>query len=94
MEENEEHFLYIPFYFEISEMWITKRVREFWFANFPSGVFPLNDAPRPKRPVKFDSDQMKILPENCQHYAASGKSPIYLKYPNQVNEIIFIRLYS
>ena len=35
---------------------------------FHAGDFSLDDAARPGRPVEVDSDQIKTLIENDQHY--------------------------
>ena len=39
-----------------------------WFAKFRAGDFLPDDAPQSGRPVEVDSDQIKILIENNQHY--------------------------
>ena len=39
-----------------------------WFAKFPAGDFSLDHAPWSGRQVEVDSDQIKTLIENNQHY--------------------------
>ena len=38
---------------------VTDQMCHKWFAKFCAGDFLLDDAPRPGRPVKVDSDQMR-----------------------------------
>ena len=47
---------------------VTDRTCQKWFAKFRAGDFSLYDAPWAGRPVEVDSDQIKILIENNQHY--------------------------
>ena len=46
---------------------VNERTCQKWFAKFRAGDL-LNDAPRSGRPVEVDSDQIKTLLENNQHY--------------------------
>ena len=39
-----------------------------WFAKFCTGDFSVDNVPQLGRPVEVDSDQIKILIENNQHY--------------------------
>ena len=39
-----------------------------WFAKFYAGDFSLDNAPLSTRPVKVDSNQIRILTEKNQHY--------------------------
>ena len=39
-----------------------------WFVKFRAGDFSLDDAPQSGRPVEVDSDQIRTLIENKQHY--------------------------
>ena len=39
-----------------------------WFAKLLAGDFLLGNAPRSDKPVKVDSDQIKTLVGNNQHY--------------------------
>ena len=47
---------------------MTDRTCQKWFVKFRAGDFSLDDAPRLGRPVEVDSDQIKTLIENNQHY--------------------------
>ena len=39
-----------------------------WFVKFHAGDFLLDNAPQSGRPVEVDSNQIKTLTENNQHY--------------------------
>ena len=47
---------------------VTDRTCQKWFAKLCAGDFSLDDAPLSGRPVEVDSDQIKTLIENNQHY--------------------------
>ena len=47
---------------------VTEPTCQKWFAKFQAEHFLLDDAPRLGRPVEVDSDQIKTLIENNQHY--------------------------
>ena len=47
---------------------VTDQTCQTCFAKFCARNFSLDDAPRSGRPVEIDSDQIKILIENNQHY--------------------------
>ena len=51
-----------------------------WFVKFHAGDFTLDDAPQSGRPVEVDSDQIKTLIENSQHYSMQEIADI-LKIP-------------
>ncbi|KAF6130886.1 hypothetical protein HJG60_007843 [Phyllostomus discolor] len=84
MKENKHHFRHIMlFYFKkgkkatetqkkicavYGEGAVTDRTCQKWFAKFRAGDFSVDDAPRSGRPVEVDSNQIKTLIENNQHY--------------------------
>ena len=84
MEEKKQHFQHIMLYYfkkgknatetqkkicaVYGEGAVTDRTCQKWFVKFRTGDFPLDDAPRSGRPVEVDSDQIKTLIENSQHY--------------------------
>ena len=43
-----------------------------WCVKFHAGDFSLDDAPQLDRPVEVDTDQIKILSENNQHYTTQA----------------------
>ena len=47
---------------------MTDQTCQKWFVKFCAGNFLLDDAPQLDRPVEVDSDQIKILIEDNQHY--------------------------
>ena len=47
---------------------VTDQICQKWFAKFRAGEFLLDDAPWSGTPVEVDSDQIKTLIENSQHY--------------------------
>ena len=47
---------------------VTDRMCQKWFAEFRAGDFSLDDAPQSGRPAEVDSNQIKTLTENNQHY--------------------------
>ena len=47
---------------------VTDRICQKWFAKFWAGDFLLNNAPWSSRPVEVDSNQIKTLIKNNQHY--------------------------
>ena len=47
---------------------VTDQMCQKWFAKFRAGDFSLDDAPWSGRPVEVDSDEIKTLIENNQHY--------------------------
>ena len=47
---------------------INKIYLKTWFAKFHTGDFSVDNTPRSGRPVKVNSDQIKTLIENNQHY--------------------------
>ena len=47
---------------------VTDQMCQKWFAKFLAGDFLLDDTPQLARPVEVDSDQIKTLIENNQHY--------------------------
>ena len=51
---------------------MTDRTCQKWFAKFHAGDFSLDDAPQSGRPVDVDSEQIKTLIENKQHYTMRG----------------------
>ena len=84
MEENMQHFWHIILYYfkkgkNATEMQkkifivygegaVTDQTCEKWFAKFHAGDSSPDDAPQSGRPVEVDSDQIKMLIENNQHY--------------------------
>ena len=48
---------------------VTDRTYQNWFAKFPAGDFSLDHASWSGRQVEVDSNQIKTLVENNQHYA-------------------------
>ena len=85
MEEKEQHFRHIMLYYfkkgkNITEKQkkicavygegaVTGRMCQKWFAKFCAGDFLLDDAPWLGRPVEVDSNQIKTIIENNQHYS-------------------------
>ena len=85
MEENKQHFQHIMLYYfkkgknatetqrkictVCGEGAVTGQTCQEWFAKFRAGDFSLDDALWSGRPVEVDSNQIKILTENNQHYA-------------------------
>ena len=61
---------------------VTDQTCQKWFAKLCAGDFSLDDAPWSGRPVEVDSDQIKTLTENNQHYTL-WEELIYSEYPNQ-----------
>ena len=47
---------------------VTDRTCQKWFVKFHVGDFSLEDAPQSGRPAEVESDQIKTLIENNQHY--------------------------
>ena len=47
---------------------VTDQTCQKWFAKFRTGDFSLDNAPRLGRSVEVDSDQIKTIIENNQHY--------------------------
>ena len=47
---------------------VTNQACHEWFAKFCAGDFSLDNAPLSTRPVKVDSNQIRILIEKNQHY--------------------------
>ena len=47
-----------------------------WFVKFHTGDFSLDDAPRSDRQVEVESDQIKTLTENNQHYTTQALTNI------------------
>ena len=84
MEENKWHFLHIMLYYSKKEKDTTETQEKTcavcgegavsdWpcqkqFEKVRAGAFLLDDAPQPGRPAEVDSDQIKTLIENKQHY--------------------------
>ena len=52
----------------IGEDAITEQMCQKWLMKFCAGDFSLNDAPWSGRPVEVDSNQIKTLVEDKQHY--------------------------
>ena len=50
------------------ESTVTDQTCQKWFVKFCAGGFSLDDAPWSGRSVELDSDQIKTLSENNQHY--------------------------
>ena len=80
MEENKQHFWHIMLYYfkkgknthkklcVVCEGAVTDQTCQKWFVKFRAGDFSLDDALWSGRPVEVDSDQIKTLIENNQHY--------------------------
>ena len=84
MEENMQHFQHIMLYYfkkgknttetqkkicaVYGEGAVTDRTCQKWFAKFHGADFSLDNASWSGRPVEVDSDQIKTLTENDQHY--------------------------
>ena len=84
MEANIQHFQYIMLYYftkgkNATEMQrkmcavhgegaVTDRTCQKWFVRFHAGDFSLDDAPWSGRPFEVDSNQIKTLIDNNQHY--------------------------
>ena len=49
-------------------LWLTDQMYQKWFVKFRAGDFTLDDASWSGRQVEVDSDQIKTLIENSQHY--------------------------
>ena len=80
MEENMQHFCHVLLYYfkrgknesEMPKMIcavygegaVTDQMCQKWFVKFHAGDFSLDDAPRSRRPVEVDSNQIKTLIEN------------------------------
>ena len=47
---------------------VTNQTYQTWFVKFGAGDFSLDDAPWWGRPLEVDSEQIKTLIENNQHY--------------------------
>ena len=47
---------------------MTDQMCQKWFVKFHAGDFSLDNVPLSGRPVEVDSDQIKTLTENNQHY--------------------------
>ena len=47
---------------------VTDQMCQKWFVKFHAGDFSLDNVPVSGRPVEVDSDQIKTLTENNQHY--------------------------
>ena len=60
---------------------MTDQTCQKWFVAFHAGDFSLSDAPQLGRPVEVDSNQIKTLIENNQHYT-TWEVAEYSKYPN------------
>ena len=58
-----------------------------WFAKLCAGDFSLDDAPWSGRPVEVDSDQIKTLTENNQHYTTLEIAHI-LKIPKSIKLLV------
>ena len=52
---------------------MTDGAHQKWFANFCARDFLLDDAPPLSRPVEVDSDHIKTLTEQDQHYTMQGQ---------------------
>ena len=84
VEEKKQHFRHIMLYYfkkgknatetqkNVSAVYgecaVTDGTCQKWFAKFRAGDFSLDDAPRSRRPVEVDSDQIETFIENNQHY--------------------------
>ena len=84
MEEKKQHFGHTMLYYfkkgknatkthqkdcaVYGEGAVTDQTCEKWFAKFHAGDSSPDDAPQSGRPVEVDSDQIKMLIENNQHY--------------------------
>ena len=64
---------------------VTDRTCQKWSAKFCAGDFSLDNAPRSRRPVEVDSDQIKTSIENNQHYTMQEIADI-LKIPKSSAE--------
>ena len=60
---------------------MTDRMCQKQFVKFCAGDFSLDSAPWSGRPVEVDSNQIKTLIENNQHYT-TWEVAEYSKYPN------------
>ena len=84
VEDKKQHFQHILLYYfkkgedatetqkQICEVYgegaVTDRTCQKWFVKFRAGNFLLDDTPWSGRQVEVDSDQIKTLVENNQHY--------------------------
>ena len=84
IEEKKQHFWHIMLYYfkkgknatetqkkicaVYGEGAVTERMCPKWFAKFRAGDFSLDSAPRSRRPVEVDNDQIETLIENNQGY--------------------------
>ena len=66
---------------------VTDRVCQKWFVKCYAGDFSLDDAPWSGRSVEVDSDQIKTLIENNQHYATWEIADI-LKISNSIKLLV------
>ena len=55
---------------------VTDQMCQKWFAKFGAGDFSLDDAPWWGRPLEVDSEQIKTLIENNQHYTTWERAGI------------------
>ena len=92
MEGNMQHFQHIMLYYfkkgknaierqkKICAMYregaVTDRTCQKWFAKFHGADFSLDNASWSGRPVEVDSDQIKTLTENDQHYTMWERADI------------------
>ena len=66
---------------------VTDQTCQKWFVKFCAGDFSLDNAPQSGRPVEVDSDQIKMLIENNQHYTTQEIASI-LKISKSINKVI------
>ena len=55
---------------------VTNQTYQTWFVKFGAGDFSLDDAPWWGRPLEVDSEQIKTLIENNQHYTTWERAGI------------------
>ena len=68
----------------------TDRTCQRWFAKFRAGDFSLDNAPWLGRPFDVDSNQIKILIENNQHYTTQEIANI-LKISTSIKLLVEIK---
>ena len=69
-----------------------------WFVKFCSGDFSLDDAPRLRRPVEVDSDQIETLTENDQRYTTQEIADILkiskLSVENHLHQLGYVNRFD
>ena len=69
---------------------VTDQMCQRWFAKFRAGDFSLDNAPWLGRPFDVDSNQIKILIENNQHYTTQEIANI-LKISTSIKLLVEIK---